>query len=218
MMAGLGKTERRIEILKLLHGKKMRIGEIAEYFNVDERTIRSDVDELREGLNILGSVFKIESKHEGSQHHFYQSTVHPLVLGLNLSELLMLLKLLEEKSEAAGGEVYQNIFDSIYSQLTDYAEKILKPNLKKSYVRRQVMNVLEEEAFKKSIDYKLVFWNKSGKYIEISYLDENDQLVTADVKLIDVKNNKLKIEERGCQSRWIDYGDIAVDWSKVEYM
>ena len=80
------------------------------------------------------------------------------------------------------------------------------------------MNVLEEEAFKKSIDYKLVFWNKSGKYIEISYLDETDHLVTAEVKLIDVKNNKLKIEERGCQSRWIDYGDIAVDWSKVEYM
>ncbi len=130
----------------------------------------------------------------------------------------MLLKLLEEKSEAAGGEVYQNIFDSIYSQLTDYAEKILNPNLKKSHVRRQVMNVLEEKAFERSNDYKLVFWNKSGKYIEISYLDENDHFVTAEVKLIDVKNNKLKIEERGCQSRWIDYGDIAVDWSKVEYM
>ena len=218
MMAGLEKTERQIEMLKLLHGKKMRTGEIAAYFDVDDRTIRSDVDELRVGLNILGSVFRIESKHEGSQHHFYRSTVHPLVLGLNLSELLMLLKLLDEKSDAAGGEVYQNIFNSIYSQLTDYAEKILKPNLKKSYTKGEVMNVLEENAFAMSNDYKLVFWNKSGKYIEISYLDENDHLVTADVKLIEVKNNKLKIEERGCQSRWIDYGDIAVDWSKVEYM
>lgn len=33
---------RRIEILKVLQGKEMRTGELAEYFGVDERTIRSD--------------------------------------------------------------------------------------------------------------------------------------------------------------------------------
>lgn len=218
MAAGLDKIERQIEILKLLHGKKMRTGEIAEYFGVDDRTIRSDVDELRRGVNILGSVFRIESKHEGSQRHYYRSTVHPLILGLNLSELFMLLKLLEEKSEGAGGEVYQNIFDSIYGQLTDYAEKIITPNLAKSHMKGDVTNILEESAFARSEDYRLVFWSKSGKLIEISYFDENGSIITTDVRLVDLKDNRLKIEERGCQSRWVDYGDIVVDWSKVEYM
>ncbi|NLC27025.1 MAG: HTH domain-containing protein, partial [Fastidiosipila sp.] len=85
-MKKLDKTERKIEILKLLHGKEMRTGEIAEHFSLDERTIRTDINKLREGTQILGTTFKIESKHEGSQKHFYKSTVHPILLGLNLSE------------------------------------------------------------------------------------------------------------------------------------
>ena len=218
MVAGLDKIERQIEILKLLHGKKMRTGEIAEYFGVDDRTIRSDIDELRHGVNILGSVFRIESKHEGSQRHYYRSTVHSLILGLNLSELFMLLKLLEEKSVGAGGEVYQNIFDSIYGQLTDYAGKIVSPNLEKSYTKGNAENILEESAFEQSEAYRLVFWSKSGKFIEISYADENGSIITTDVRLVDLKDNRLKIEERDSQSRWVDFGDILVDWSKVEYM
>jgi predicted DNA-binding transcriptional regulator YafY len=86
--------ERRIEIIKLLHGRKMRTGELAEHF-VDDRTIRADIDSLRMGMDVLGVKIKIESKHEGSQKHYYISTVHPIMLALNLSELLALLKLLE---------------------------------------------------------------------------------------------------------------------------
>ena len=86
--------ERRIEIIKLLHGRKMRTGELAEHF-VDDRTIRADIDSLRMGMDVLGVKIKIESKHEGSQKHCYISAVHPIMLALNLSELLALLKLLE---------------------------------------------------------------------------------------------------------------------------
>lgn len=216
-MNHLDKTERKIEILKLLHGREMRIGEIAEYFGKDDRTIRTDVDELREGTQILGSTFKIESKHEGNQKHFYKSTVHPILLGLNLSELLMLLSLLEDNFSAAGGEVYEDIFKKIYSQMTDYAEDIVAAKLSGSYLKTEIMNTLEEEAFEQSKDYKLVFWSKSSKYIEISYLDENKNQINEDVKLIDMKGHRLKIENKEGQERWVDYSDIAVDWQKVNY-
>ena len=62
-MAKFKPLDRRIEILKLLQGKKMRTGEIAEHFGVDERTIQSDLREMRDGLNFFGVKMKIESKH-----------------------------------------------------------------------------------------------------------------------------------------------------------
>ncbi|NLO90346.1 MAG: HTH domain-containing protein [Clostridia bacterium] len=112
-MKDLEPFERRIEILKLLQGREMRTGEIAEYFDVDERTIRSDIKALRDGMDILG--IKIESKHQGSQKHYYKSTVHPILLALNLSELYALLKLLENAMLKRKGEIYKHIFQQVYS-------------------------------------------------------------------------------------------------------
>mgnify|MGYP001434114569 CR=1 FL=1 len=79
--------KRRIEIVKYLQDKNLSTGQLAEYFDVDDRTIRSDVDALRMGYEFLGTILKIESKHEGSQKHFYKSTVHPIFLGMILSVL-----------------------------------------------------------------------------------------------------------------------------------
>lgn len=97
--------ERRVEILKLLQGKEMRTSEIAENFGVDERTIRTDMQALRDGIDILGIKIKIESKHPGKQKHYYKSTVHPILLALNLSELFALLKLLENAILQDRGEI-----------------------------------------------------------------------------------------------------------------
>ena len=104
----------------------MRAGEIAEHFGVDERTIRTDIEQLREGLDVFGVKIKIESKHyDGNPKQYYKSTVHPVMLALNASELFALLKLLENTfTEKTEGEVYRHIFDMVYSQITDYAENL----------------------------------------------------------------------------------------------
>lgn len=174
--------ERRIEILKLPHGKEMGTGELAEKFNVDDRTIRGDINALREGMDLFGVKFQIESRHEGNQKHHYKSTVHPIILGLNLSELLVLLKILEEKSKGSAGEVYKNIFQSIYSQISDYAEDIIERKLEGKYEKTEIVNLLEEEAFEISNDYQLVFWGKSGNFIEITYPDTDNILITEEVR------------------------------------
>lgn len=209
--------ERRVEILKLLHGKEMRIGEIAEHFNVSDVTIRKDIDALRVGLDILGFRFKIESKHWGSQKHYYKSTVHPIMLGLNLSELLALLKALEDKSKGLGGEVYKNLFYRIYNQMTNYAEGIISPRLEGQYDKKEIINNLEEEAFMGHRDYKLAFWNKSGRYIKINYMDKNNNPVVKEVMLHDIQGDKIKVKDREGREEWFTYGDIAIDWSKEEY-
>lgn len=208
--------ERRLKIIKLLHGKEMRTGELAEYFDVDERTIRTDVDALREGMDVLGTKVKIESRHAGSQKHYFISTVHPIVLALNLSELFALLKLFENASMKDGGEIYKNIFQGIYSQMTDYAESRIAGLLENKYDKTQIINRLEEDAFRHE-DYKLVYWMKSGRYIEISYLDKGNELMKEKARLLDNKGDRLKIKGEDGKQRFINYNDIIVDWSAVDY-
>lgn len=194
----------------------MRTGELAEHFGVDDRTIRADIDSLRIGMDVLGVKIRIESKHEGSQKHYYISTVHPIIMALNLSELFALLKLLENASSKNGGDVYKNIFQGIYSQMTDYAESRIAGLLKNKYDKTEIINTLEEEAFRHK-DYKLIFWLKSGRFIEISYLDEDNKPFNEKLKLLDFDGDMLKVAGEDGKQRLIDYNDIVIDWSAVEY-
>jgi len=209
--------ERRVEMLKLLQGREMRTGEIAEYFDVDNRTIRTDIQELRDGIDILGVKIKIESKHDGSQKHYYTSNVHPIMLALNSSELFALLKLLEDTMLQSRGEVYKHIFEEVYSQITDYAEALIAGKLKNKYDKAKIKNLLEEEAFERHNDLKIVYWEKSGRFIEISYRNEEGITVNEKVRLIDIRDNELIIQDKKGKTRPICYNDLVIDWSLVDY-
>jgi predicted DNA-binding transcriptional regulator YafY len=216
-MKKLEPIERRIEILKLLQGREMRTGEIAEYFDVDERTIRSDIQALRDGMDILGVKIRIESKHEGTQKHYYKSTVHPIMLALNLSELYALLKLLENAMLQSRGEVYKHIFEQVYSQITDYAEGLIADKLKNKYAKTEISNLLEEEAFRHK-DIKLVYWAKSGRLIEISYRNKDGVPVNEEVRLIDIReNNEIVVRDKQGNEYSVNYNDVVIDWTSVDY-
>ncbi len=176
---------RRLEIVKLLQGKEMRTSEIADHFGVDERTIRMDINELRKGFDFFGTKIKIESKHyDGNPRQYYKSTVHPIILALNSSELFALLKLLENAMTEPAGEVYKQIFNSVYSQITDYAEKLFTDKFSKKYSKSEVQNRLEEDEFARHVDYKLVYWQKTGRFITITYINEDKQIVDDEVRLV----------------------------------
>jgi len=204
---------RKVEILKLLQGREMRTSEIAEYFGGDERTIRTDMQALRDGIDIFGIKIKIESKHPGKQKHFYKSTVHPIFLALNLSELFALLKLLENAILQDRGEIYKHIFDQVYSQITDYAEGLIANKLKNKYKKTKNSNLLEEEAIKHK-DIMLVYWVKSGRFIEISYRNKDGVLVNEEVSLIDIReNNEIIVRNKQGNKYSINYNDVVIDWT-----
>lgn len=208
---------RKVEILKLLQGREMRTSEIAEYFGGDERTIRTDMQALRDGIDIFGIKIKIESKHPGKQKHFYKSTVHPIFLALNLSELFALLKLLENAILQDRGEIYKHIFDQVYSQITDYAEGLIANKLKNKYKKTKNSNLLEEEAIKHK-DIMLVYWVKSGRFIEISYRNKDGVLVNEEVSLIDIReNNEIIVRNKQGNKYSINYNDVVIDWTSVDY-
>jgi len=168
-------------------------------------------------MDILGVKIKIESKHQGSQKHYYKSTVHPIMLALNLSELYALLKLLENAMLQSRGEVYRHIFEQVYSQITDYAEGLIADKLKNKYEKTEVSNRLEEEAIRHK-DIMLVYWEKSGRFIEISYRNKDGVLVNEEVRLIDIRgDNELIVCDKRGNEYSLDYNDVVIDWATVDY-
>lgn len=211
-------NERRVEIIKLLQGKEMRTSEIAEYFNVEERTIRMDLQALREGLDVFGVKIQIESKHyDGNPKQYYKSTVHPVMLALNSSELYALLKLLETAGEPYTDEVYKHIFRQVYSQITDYFEGLVADKLKNKYVKSEVKNKLEEDAYKESLDYKFMYWAKSGRFLEISYSDDYGQVITEEMQFVKIHDKEVVLRDRRQNEHSFYLNNIVIDWTKTDY-
>lgn len=209
---------RQIEILKLLHGKKMTTAEIAEWFRpgCDQsfiRTVQRDLVALRDGINVLGTTIRIEETTEGHSLKSYQSTVHPVFLALNLTELTALLKLLEER---VNDPVYGGIFESIYNQLTDYAQDRVIPLLSRRHVRGSAtVNRLDQE-YVHTIHYLL----KSQTEVDIAYSTRNGDRITRKclVKSYDDLGQTLAFHniQANCTVKR-PLAEIEIDWSQVVY-
>jgi len=120
-------TEMKIKLLKYLQGKgdgKPR-HVITKHFNLENRkSLDKRILELKSSDNhILGTKIQINLERKTNQ---YYSTVHPLFLALNLSEVYgMLACLIKSEKDVPGGTV-TDIIKDIVPQLTDYAKDVLK--------------------------------------------------------------------------------------------
>ena len=123
--------ERQLEIAKYLHTPKT-LAEIREHFYIDERTVRSDLQQLEEGIEVLGSTIKIEKEKKGRLIS-YKTTVHPVFLPLNLTEAyamtVYLDKVIDKRDPNA--KIIRNISQRIKMQLSDYAWNALFPEIKR---------------------------------------------------------------------------------------
>lgn len=125
---------------------------------------------LEKGWTILGNKIKIYCDDGPAGRISYNSTVHPLLLALNLTEVYTLTVGLKEMAK---GTVYQDVAgylaDAVYSQLSDYGEKILagtgQNNLRQISPRfRQERPVLEQ-----SRGANLIYLMKQGQRCRTKY-------------------------------------------------
>lgn len=208
---------RRLSLLKYLQNEPMRISDIAYNYGIDDRTIRSDIDALRKGMDFLGVTIKIESKHQGSQQHYYKSTLHPIFLALNLGQLLALLKLLEEASkEPLLGDTYQHIFDTIYSQITDYAEDRIKDKLNERHIKkRSARSLLEEDAIRESDDAKILYYIKKGIPVTITLKKQNETIHGVIIR--DFQRGRLWLRMTDGKEYKVRHDDIVIHHSNINY-
>lgn len=212
--------ERRVELLKMLQNHPMRTGELAEHFQVSERVIRKDLERLRDGLDVFGTRFTIETRHPGSAKQHFKSTLHPIVLGLNGTELLGLFQLLERASEDEfAGPFYQQLLTSIYSQTTPYMSDRVDRYLKRSYTKKQVVTTLEEQIEQESASatnlfYKFVHLMKHERELEYTLLEEGDDARPHYGFIRQIEGNRLLLHNKATgQQSWVVYHDLIINWA-----
>ena len=115
---------RRLDMLKYLHTPKTRAQLLSRYI-ISERTLRDDLNALEMGWELLGSTVRIQREDRGGAIS-YNSTAHPLLLMLNLTEVYALAA---GFPQTAKGSVFEDmaayLSRAIQSQLSDYALGVL---------------------------------------------------------------------------------------------
>ena len=120
--------ERLMYIAKYFHDSDKKISKLSEKLWVDNRTIEKDLRKLRgndkDPLQICGKIFTIPNIDRKKDKLTFASTVHPLFLTLNLTQVIVMLKGLKAMSE---NPMYKNYARTaaadIWEQLSDYAKK-----------------------------------------------------------------------------------------------
>ena len=120
--------ERLMYIAKFFHDPEQKIDKLSEKLWVSSRTIEDDIKKLRgldeDPIQICGKKFEISETDRSKGRIYSASTVHPLFLTLNLTQVIVMLKGLKAMSEKP---LYANYAKTaaadIWEQLSDYAQK-----------------------------------------------------------------------------------------------
>lgn len=157
--------ERQLEIAKYLHEPHTN-EEIMQQFSIgDERTLREDLEALRDGIEVMGTTIQIQEEKLGRKKH-YRSTLHPVFLPLNLTEIYALTvympNILDHSNPNA--EIICDIARRIKAQLSDYALKRLFPNETELLDTPVELRYINDEQLARSRRGLLMYLMKSGEH------------------------------------------------------
>lgn len=152
--------ERQLEIAKYLHEPRS-IDEIKDKFGINVRTARQDLSALEEGITVLSSTIKIKKEKKG-RSYFYRTTLHPVFLPLNLTEVYAMTVYLNQAvgSSDPNAQMIQDISERIKAQLSDYAYNKLFPE---STRKKSDNNYINDENFAKQRKNIYMYLMKSGQ-------------------------------------------------------
>lgn len=112
--------DRQMYIVKSIHQRKYQAAEIAGELWFNERTISGDLQELEDGITILGQKLKIY-KQDLIYRNTGLNTVHPIFLAANLTQIVVLLRGLEQQGQDPAYHEYAvRLAANIWSELSDY--------------------------------------------------------------------------------------------------
>lgn len=191
--------ERQIEIAKYLH-KPRSNEDIEREFDISEETRKKDLQALRNGIEFMGATIKIEEERIGRKK-YYRSTMHPIFLPLNLTEVYALTSYLPQQLErtSANKEVIDNLARRIKTQLSDYAYDKLFPGERRVESSNDYIN--DEEYANRRIN-TLMYLSKTGErcrfiwrgneyYGHVKYSGEKHIIQLDDGSILDADIEKL---------------------------
>lgn len=121
--------DRQMYIVKELHEKGRGINYLENKLWVSDRTIEEDLRKLRsyDGVSIMEQKIRVEEieRHKGNIE--FQSTVHPIFLALNLTQVVVMLQGLRHMiNDKVYREYALRLSVNIWNELSDYARNRIK--------------------------------------------------------------------------------------------
>lgn len=196
--------ERRLEIAKYLH-EPHTPAEIRERFDISEETVKKDLKALREGLEVFGTTIELDEQRKGRKK-YYKTTMHPIFLPLNLTEVYAMTAYLEQhiSPNEPNSMVIKTVIDRIKAQLSDYAwgklyEGRIRPDQENYYVSDQDLAESREGIrtyLEKSGRQCKFFYNGRPYYGKITrnrkILLDNGEYLDADLRHVEFIIDDLK--------------------------
>lgn len=191
--------ERQLEIAKYLHEPRSA-SEISEHFDIDDRTRREDLLALENGITVLGSTIQIRKERRG-RRYYYRTTMHPIFLPLNLTEVYALTVYLNRTigDDDANSEIIRDISARVKSQLSDYAFNKLFPDEHRSRAENAYVDDERLARQRKGIVMYLMksgepcrfFWKEKEYEGTICCLEDKYGIRLTDGSILDADINEL---------------------------
>ncbi|HHU98126.1 MAG TPA: hypothetical protein PKI14_13010 [Fervidobacterium sp.] len=117
--------DRQMYIVKELHEKGRGIAYLKEKLWISDRTIEEDLNKLRDGrTSIMGQKILINGVERDKGVVEFKSTVHPIFLALNLTQVVMVLQGLRHMAKNDAYKEYAvRVAANIWNELSDYARR-----------------------------------------------------------------------------------------------
>jgi len=125
----LSEFDRQMYIVKELHEKGRGVAYLEDKLWVSNRTVEADLAKLRsnDGVSIMGQKITVHGIERQKGSIEFQSTVHPIFLALNLTQVVVMLQGLQYMAKDEAYRKYAlKLSACIWNELSDYARRRIK--------------------------------------------------------------------------------------------
>jgi hypothetical protein len=216
----MNKYERQVDLLKTLNSGKTKV-ELEQYYSLSRKPLEKDIDELVMGTRILGQKVKIRDIKREHKAITYQSSIHPIFMPLNLTEVYYLtvgLKMLSNERDTIMGQTLENISNRVYCQLSDCARKKIDKKAIESGISFPYEEELEryngcwdeEEMARDNLRSTLAYIWKAGIQCTIHLKNEAMEVIPNIYIAYDISTNEVFLKEspEGNRKRKLDIDEI----------
>lgn len=191
--------ERQLEIAKYLH-KPHNQTDIENHFRISDRTCRKDIKALKDGIEVLGSSICLDITDNRYGQKECATTVHPIFLPLNLTEVHALTVYLPKvlKKNSINRQIVMDIIERIKLQLSDYACEKLRiersENVTNDYYNDEMMAMQRKyviDYLAKSRNTCRFTWKGEEYTGQIRHVSNGYAVCLRDGSILDIDPNEI---------------------------
>lgn len=201
--------ERLIAILEYMQTNSIDIERISDLFMMSDRSMRELLNELENGVDLLGTRVKVKMDRDGSNRYSVISH-HPIFLNLTMQEVVALTAGLLDaaKTKELYGPLFRKIAKDVYDNLTSYAKGRVSKMLKAQGMQGFFFD--EIRTYEEHISKSLITMLKEECTGNIQVNQDGVDYVFVSCMVVEFNNGKVVIEASDGKRRRFRVSDVYV--------